>query len=123
VNDREKFSEFSKKFYLDTVGIGPFSEPINQPKQWVSELAKASILVLLEISHFGRAQDVTNCVKQLMEVTHGGYLWVEVPISIDVEIITYITGPPSRGETPVQYLDEKMKEKALAEEMKKMYDT
>jgi hypothetical protein len=58
-----------------------------------------------------------------MKVTHGGYLWVEVPISIDVEIITYITGLPSQGETPAQYLDEKMKEKAPAKEMKKTYGT
>jgi hypothetical protein len=58
-----------------------------------------------------------------MEVTHGGYLWVEEPISIDVELITYITGLPPRGETPTQFLDDKTKEKALAEEMKKTYGT
>jgi hypothetical protein len=33
VIDTDKFLEFSKKFYLDTVGLGPFGEPINQPKQ------------------------------------------------------------------------------------------
>jgi hypothetical protein len=32
VTDTDKFPEFSKKFYLDTVGIGHFGEPINQPK-------------------------------------------------------------------------------------------
>ena len=31
VTEMDKFSEFSKKFYLETVGIGPFGEPINQP--------------------------------------------------------------------------------------------
>jgi hypothetical protein len=77
----------------------------------------------LDIPHFGRGRDVNNCVKQLMEVTHGGYLWVEEPVSIDVELIVYITGLPSRGESPVQFLDDKTKEKALAEEMKKMYGT
>jgi hypothetical protein len=35
-----------------------------------------------------------------MEVTHGGYLWVEEPVSIDVEIITYITRIPY-GEEPL----------------------
>jgi hypothetical protein len=58
-----------------------------------------------------------------MVVTHGGYLWVEEPISIDVDLITYITGLPPRGETPAQYLDDKMKEKELAEEMKNTYGT
>jgi hypothetical protein len=28
----EKFLEFSKKVYLDIVGLGPFGEPINQPR-------------------------------------------------------------------------------------------
>ena len=32
VTDMDKFPEFAKKFYLDTVGIGPFGEPIVQPK-------------------------------------------------------------------------------------------
>jgi hypothetical protein len=40
VIDTDKFLEFSKKVYLETVGIGPFGEPINQPVQWVARLAK-----------------------------------------------------------------------------------
>jgi hypothetical protein len=100
VIDMDKFPEFAKKVYLDTRGIGHFSEPINQPKQWVDELAKTEILGLLEILHFGRGQEVSNYVKKLMVVTHGGYLWVEEPVSTDIELITYIIGLPSWGETP-----------------------
>jgi hypothetical protein len=77
----------------------------------------------LDIPHFGRGHDIKKCVKQLMEITHGGYLWVEEPVSIDVELITFITGFPSRGESLMQYLNEKTKEKTLAEEMKKTYGT
>jgi hypothetical protein len=33
VTDMDKFSEFAKKVYLETVGIGPFGEPIKQPSQ------------------------------------------------------------------------------------------
>jgi hypothetical protein len=58
-----------------------------------------------------------------MTVTHGGYLWVEEPVSIDVELIAFITGFPSRGESLVQFLDEKTKEKELVEEMKNTYGT
>jgi hypothetical protein len=39
VTDMDKFPEFAKKVYLDTVGIGPFDEPIVQPKQWAAGLA------------------------------------------------------------------------------------
>jgi hypothetical protein len=88
-----------------------------------SRIGQHQILNLLDIPHFGRGRDVNNCVKKLMEVTHRGYLWVEEPVSIDVELISYITGLPSRGENPAQYLDDKTKEKALAEEMKNTYGT
>jgi hypothetical protein len=40
-------------------------------------------------------------------------------VSIDVELISFITGLPSNGEKPTQYIDDKTKEKELAEEMKK----
>jgi hypothetical protein len=49
------------------------------------------------------------------------YLWLEKPVSIDVELIRYITGLPPRGETPAQFLDDKTKEKELVDEMKKTY--
>jgi hypothetical protein len=45
------------------------------------------------------------------------------PCSIDVELIAFITGLPTMGESPTQYLDDKTKEKSLAEEMKKTYGT
>jgi hypothetical protein len=44
-------------------------------------------------------------------------------VSIDVELITSITGLPSRGMDHALFLDDKTKEKALAEEMKKKYGT
>jgi hypothetical protein len=44
-------------------------------------------------------------------------------VSIDVEIIMNITGFPSRGMDPTQFLDDKAREKALAEEMNKKYGT
>jgi hypothetical protein len=77
----------------------------------------------VEIPHFGRGKEVNNCVKQLMAVLHGGFLWMEEPVSIDVELIAFITGLSSMGESPMQYLDDKTKEKSLAEEMKKTYGT
>jgi hypothetical protein len=80
------------------MGIGPFGKSINQPVQWAAGLAKNEILGLLDISHFERGQYANNCVKQLMEFTHGGYLWLEQLISIDVDLIAYRTGLPSRGE-------------------------
>jgi hypothetical protein len=50
-----------------------------------------------------------------MAVTHGGYMCLEQLVSIDIELIAYITGLPSRGEDPVQFLEDNTKEKALVE--------
>jgi hypothetical protein len=52
---------------------------------------------MLEITHFGRGQYANNCVKQLLAVTHGGDIWLEKIISIDLEIIAHIIGVPSCG--------------------------
>jgi hypothetical protein len=123
VADMDKFLEFAIQFYLENVGIGPFDDPIFQPKQWAARLANTIILNLLDIPHFGRGQDVNNYVKQLMAVSHRGYLWVEENVSIDMELISYITGLPSRGENLAQNLNDKIKEKVLVEEMKKTYGT
>jgi len=78
---------------------------------------------LLEIPHFGKGKDVNKCVKKLLVVMHGGILWLNRPVSIDIELIAKITGLPTDGEKPVQYMDDKNKEKSLAKEMKKTYGT
>jgi hypothetical protein len=59
----------------------------------------------------------------LLALVHGGIMWLDRPVSIDVDLIAKITGLPTDGEKPEQYLDDKTKEKTLAEEMKKTYGT
>jgi hypothetical protein len=123
VADAGKFPNFTQQVYLDNIEIGPFGDPILQPKPWAVGLTNTWILNLLEIPHFGRGKEVNNCVNKLMAVLHGGFLWLEQPVSIDVDIISLITGLPSMGENLTQYLDDKTKEKSLTEEMKKTYGT
>jgi hypothetical protein len=100
VVDAGKFPEFVQQVYLDSIGTCPFGDPILQPKQWAAGLANTGILNLLEIPHFGRGKEANNCVKKLMVVLHGGFLWLEEPVSIDVELISFITGLPTMGESP-----------------------
>jgi hypothetical protein len=61
----------------------------------------------LDIPHFGRGQYANNCIKQLMEVTHGGYLWLEHLVSIDIDIIAYITGYHHGLRIHAQFLEDK----------------
>jgi hypothetical protein len=84
---------------MESIGTGPFGDPMMQPKQWAAGLENTRILNLVEIPHFRRGKEVNNCIKKLMEVLHGGFLWMEEPISIDVELIAFITGLPSMGES------------------------
>ena len=58
-----------------------------------------------------------------MEVTHGRDIWLDKIISIHVDLIAHITGLSSWGMDPMQFLDDKTKEKALTEEMKNKYGT
>jgi hypothetical protein len=121
VVDARKLPEFAQQVYMDIIGTGPFGDPMMQPKQWAASLENTGILNLVDISHFGRVKEVNNCVNKLIAVLHGGFLWMEEPISIDMELITFIIGMSSMDKTPMQYLNDNTKEKALAEEMKKTY--
>jgi hypothetical protein len=56
VMDTDKFLEFVKQVYLQTVGVDPFGEPIHQPVQWAAGMAKMGILGLLDLPHFGRGK-------------------------------------------------------------------
>jgi hypothetical protein len=54
---------------------------------------------------------------------HGGDIWLDRPIPITIDLIAQIIGLSSPGMGPALILDDKLKEKALAEEMKKKYGT
>jgi hypothetical protein len=56
-----------------------------------------------------------------LAVLHGGILWLDKPVCVDVELISFITRLPSNGAKPAQYMDDKTKENSLVEEMKKTY--
>jgi hypothetical protein len=108
---------------MESLGTGSLGDPVLQPKQWVASLVNTNILNLFELPHFVMGKDVNNCVKKLLAVLHGGILWMDAIVSIDVELISFIAGLPSNGEKSTWYMDDKTKENALAEEMKKTYGT
>jgi hypothetical protein len=70
----------------------------------------------------GRGKDVNNYNKKLLSLLHQGILWMERPVSIDVDLIIEIIGLLIDGEKMKKYLDDKTKDKALAEEMKNKYN-
>jgi len=63
-----------------------------QPKKQVVGLVNTWILNLLEVPHLNREKYVNKCVKKLLVVLHGGFLWLDEPVSINVELISFIIG-------------------------------
>jgi hypothetical protein len=92
ITDRDNFHEFAPHVYMERKGTTPSGVPILEPKQWIVGLDNTCIMNLLEILHFGRDKYVNACVKQLLALVHGGVLWMEKLISIDVDLIADITG-------------------------------
>jgi hypothetical protein len=56
---------------MESLCIGPFEDPMLQPKKWVVGLENKRVLNLLEIPHFRWGKYVKNCVKELLAVLHG----------------------------------------------------
>jgi hypothetical protein len=63
IADRDKFFEFEQLVYMESKGVGSYGIPILEPKQWIIGLYNIGIMNLLEIPHFGRGNDVNDCVK------------------------------------------------------------
>jgi hypothetical protein len=118
-----KYTELAPQVFMQKIVVNQLGQSITQPHEWATRLDITRIIGLLKIPHFGRGQYATTCVKQLLAVTHGGDIWLDKPVHITIELITQITGLPTRGMDLALILDDKSKEKALAEEMKNKYDT
>jgi hypothetical protein len=52
---------------------------------------------LLDIPHFRCGKNVGLCVKKLLSIIHGGNLWMDRIVLIDVVLISKIIGLPIVG--------------------------
>jgi hypothetical protein len=100
VADETKYPELAPQVFMQKIVVNQLGETITQPHQWALDWTETRILGLLKIPHFGRGQYATACVKQLLAVMHGGDIWLDKPVPITVELITQITGLPTRGMDP-----------------------
>jgi hypothetical protein len=66
---------------------------------------------------------VNACVKFLLTCVHGGYLWLDMPISIDKDLIARITNVPSQGQDPNSLFADKKTGKTLSEETREKLHT
>ena len=71
---------------------------VSQP--WIKEMAQSTMLNVMKIPQFGCHQEVNACVKLLLSCYHGGYMWLDWRITMDLELIHLITGLSMKGPNP-----------------------
>jgi hypothetical protein len=72
---------------------------------------------LLDIPHFEHGENVGLCVKKILSRVHGGILWMDKSVPIDVDLIAKIIGLSTSDVNPEDYLYNKVRDKEVAEEV------
>jgi hypothetical protein len=100
VVDTVKFPYLAQHTYMESRGKGPSSTPMLEIAQWILGLYNIGIMNSLDILHLGHGKHINGCVKQLLARVHGGILWIDRLVPINVDLIAAITGLPMDGEKP-----------------------
>lgn len=112
-HNKNKFPNFVPQYYIQQTVIEEGLPPVLKFQQWDIGLELLGITQLLDVPHFGCSMYITNYVKTLLSVVHGGYLWLKPPVSIDAELIHIITGIPMVGEDPSLLFADKMNDRVF----------
>jgi hypothetical protein len=91
------------------------------PQPWTMDIARSTILNIMKITHFGRHREDNTCVKLTLYCFHGGYLWLEKCITIDLALIHWITRLSMQGPYPQDFYPGKAVDHALAQRIKATY--
>jgi hypothetical protein len=70
------------------------------PQPWTMNLAQSTLLNVMKIPHFGWHEEVNTCVKILISCYHGGYLWLDRHIIVDLTLIHRINRLSMQGTNP-----------------------
>jgi hypothetical protein len=66
---------------------------------------------------------VNACVNMLLTCVHGGYLWLDMPISINTDLIASNHKLTNTGEDPTLLFAKKKNDKTLLESMREKFHT
>jgi hypothetical protein len=91
------------------------------PQPWTIDLTQFTILKVMKIPHFGRNQEVNVCIKLLLSRFHGGYMWLDRRITIDLKLIHRITRLSMQGPDPQEFYPGKAADHALTQKIKYTY--
>jgi hypothetical protein len=119
LGDRNVYSMLAPHKYL-TRKKGNNSKII--PQSWTHNLAQSTLLNVMKIPCFRRHQEVNACIKLLLSCYHGGYLWLNHCIIVDLTLINQITGMSMQGPDPQDLYPGKTMHHALAQSIKDTYE-
>ena len=71
------------------------------PQSWVQGMDKSRLLGLINMSHFGQLNEANACVKKLLAYFNGGTFWLDIPITLTIDLIYEITRLPKDGPNPL----------------------
>lgn len=112
-HDKKKSPNFVPQYCMNSTVVEQGRPPILNYQKWALGLELSGITNLPDIPHFGHSMYITICVKTLLSCVHGGYLWLDPPVLIDVELINRITGLPMVGEDPAPLFAYKRSDKTV----------
>jgi len=96
-HDAKQFPDMVEESYLANIGeIGPLGKQIMELAHWITWLY-----------NFGCSKNVGLCVKQFLARVHGGILWMDRPVQLNVVLIAKIMGLPTMHSQLEEYLDSK----------------
>jgi len=97
LGDRKHYVMLAPHCYLTKMNG---KKPKIVPQPWMKEITGSMILNVMNINHFDRHQEVNTCIKILLSCYHGGYLWLDRCITMDLVLIHLITKISVQGPDP-----------------------
>ena len=73
------------------------------PMHYSHGLDKSGILSMMYMPHFSHTVEVDRCMKKLLVCFHGGCLWLDNHIFVDIDLIVSITELSKEGVDPVPF--------------------
>jgi len=95
------------------------SHIVYQP--WIKELMNSMILNVMKIPHFSRHQEVNACIKILLSCYHGGYIWLDRHVTVDLTLIHLIKGLSMKGPDPHHFYPGKTSNRSSTQCIKEYY--
>jgi hypothetical protein len=91
------------------------------PQSWTMNLVQSTLLNVMKIPHFERHQEVNACINMLLSYYHGGYLWLNHRITVDLTLINRIIGLSMQGPDPQDFYSRKSMDCTLTQRIKDTY--